>query len=123
METITLKQAIEQGYEKYGYAHDGWQSLKDLKDLTEEEITKDDLCLAEKEKRYLSVSSDTIRDSIIDDLYNQEQEVGMDDDMAEDLLKDFDWENELSAVVDKINDRLQKRGYWMLTNIHIVPND
>jgi hypothetical protein len=47
--TLTVKQALEQGYTHYVFNSDGFQSLKDIIHISDEYFNRDDIRVVEKE--------------------------------------------------------------------------
>ncbi|MBN8824469.1 MULTISPECIES: hypothetical protein [unclassified Spirosoma] len=120
VEVLTRQQAIEQGYEYCGLAGEGWQTLRDITDLEDDEFDQYKWLLFDKDSDCLKISSDVVKDSVLDLVCEAENEIGCDTSMGIDALKDFDWQ-QLFAVIDNVNKALSTARYYTLTKIQLVP--
>lgn len=119
---LTVKEAIEQGYTHYGFDNGDFQHLSQLEDATPEDFQPSewrggDAVLANKEPYYMSISGDSIRDVVTDQICDSD-EYKDDSGTVEDALKEMDVWQDFAA---KINDKLKEHPYWYLTEIKLVP--
>lgn len=118
--TLTIKEALEQGYTKVGTDTSVWQYLYDIEDLTAVDFEdKTKYFLAEKEAQYhLRETKDLaemIADRISDDYAD---ETGCDD--VSDILEQIK-AIDFSSVTQKINYVMTGYPYWNLTKIRLMP--
>ena len=122
MEQLTLKQAIEQGYTHYGFAHREWQHAEELHDDLFKEVEEGDhenLVLFEKKPSYPSISKENIAERLAEYISdNDYEECHRDDECVYTSVKGMDF----SEVANTINEALKVHKYWMLTDIKILPN-
>lgn len=119
-DSLSVKEAIEQGYTLYGYANsDGYQSLYNIKDIDHADFEEfSDIVLAEKEPMYACVSEKCLYEDIADDIMCSEECMGDDTNEILELIKGaVNWKK----IADKINAALQTRPYYTLTQIKLVP--
>lgn len=120
-QTLTVKEAIEQGYTLYGYdsADGGFQSLHSIDGLSAEDFEEfTDMVLAEKEPHYVGVNAIALYQDIIEDLMCSEDCLGDDTVEIDDLVKTaVDWDD----IAAKINAALKTRPYYRLTEIKLIP--
>lgn len=112
---ITVKEAVEQGYNLFGYKDREFQQLQTLEDIIQEDFdTGEVLVLAEKNPRYRSISAAEIQELVFDYMYDI-------DEMADDT--DFMHHNftttDFKPLSDLINERFSKITYYFLTDIEI----
>lgn len=116
---LTIKEALEQGYTKYGYFNREWQTTQNLhvdifKD--EEEYEHENLCLFEKKSKSTSISSEAIAEILSDHIGCMDgDECARDDDIIYDVVMKIDF----TETANMINKKLEEYKYWMLTNIKI----
>lgn len=118
-ESLTVKEAIEQGYLYCGYDGEDFQHLFKIMEIDETYFERPKtVVLADKEAQHLNISAKDLRELITDNLMDN-SDFDDDTDIIPDYLeKEIDWED-LSA---KINAVLKKRPYWYLTKIKLLPN-
>lgn len=116
-DSLTVKEAIEQGYTRYGYGKEDSIRLFKLEETHGISFDEGDIFLAEKEPSFLSASADFIKDSVITDLFSNSDYDDADDAIGDDLENMEGWQ-ELS---DKINAVLKQHPYWYITKIKLVP--
>ena len=121
MKKLTIKEAIDQGYTKYGLEGREWQSVEDLHDDVfeeQEEANWDDLVLFEKDASYPSIDSDTIAEKLAEQIAENDAEECQrnDDDVVYNAVKAIDY----TEIADKINKELEQFKYWMLTDIKLI---
>lgn len=116
-ETMTIEQALKEGYEFCGKQHEEWQSLTDINDLNEEDL-REGYYAAQKKPNYFTFSKESIAETLaelIDENYSQEN--GRDDDEVYQAIKKLDF----SQMETMINSALEKFPYWYLTKIKLTP--
>ena len=121
-ETLTLKEALEQGYTHYCYGHpsNGYQSLQDLSDITESDIKDHDIYLADKETFSPDgIDNESLKDMIADHISSQHyDDTGDDTDTVYDAIKELDF----SDVVKRIENKLSELNHYRwITEIKLVP--
>jgi hypothetical protein len=122
IKTLTVKQAIEEGYTLCGFANKDWQSLIPLEDITDEYFKDSSyngkLVLAEKQSHSYLVDAETFRDLLADTVgENYRQECADDTDEIEELIKEVDF----TEIVNTINEKISVKKWWILTNIELNP--
>lgn len=120
-QTLTLKQAKEQGYTHYCFGHpsNGYQGLDTLEGLTQQDIDEGTLYLADKETFPPSgISNEELKDMIADYIaVNHSDNTGDDTDIVFDAIKEIDF----SDVVERIDKSLEKlNSYRWITEIRLV---
>ena len=117
-QTLTLKQAVKQGYSKVTHTRGEWTFVTDIEDLTDEDFEENSWWLCEKDPKSYSVSIEDISELISGTISQQESdENGRDDDRVYDVLKKIDY----SDIVNKINSNLKEHcAYYTLAGIRLV---
>lgn len=122
--TLTVKQALEQGYESYFYNSDGWQGMKYISDILIEpdsiDWKRDDIFISEKQARQtMSLSEGELKDIIIDQLEGTYYDLTSDDDSSviNDAFSDFDFK----TLEDAINKVLEGVTTYHSTDIKLIP--
>lgn len=117
---LTVSQAIAQGYTLYGYADRDYQSLYNLADIQPQdfEYAPQSLVLAGSEPQYMSIDGESIWDFVQDSVLANSEICDDTDDIAALLKSEIDWEE----IAQKINTALQKKPYYFLTQIKLVPD-
>ena len=115
MNTLTVKQALEQGY-TYCVLEDGETGLIKI----EESIyfSEGDYFLTEKTPHPFQISDKDIEEMVIDLLCNQDEVNDEDGDLA-DLVSDA--KIDFSEVTQKVNDALSAKKYYQSTQIKLIP--
>lgn len=120
---LTVKEAIDQGYESFFYNSDGWQGMKYLSDIEkgyEVDWSRDDIYIVEKEARQcISLAEDEIKDMVIDNLECSYYDAtnNDDDNVIRDAFAKFDFkpfEEAISKVLEGITS-------YHSTDIKLVP--
>jgi hypothetical protein len=121
--SLTVKEALEQGYTLYGYEEYEYQSLSEISDLDADEFESAEahgrtIIAAEKEPSFVSVKVEDLYDDLIDNLMDREEAHGDDTREIEHLVKTaVNW----PEIADKINAALKTRPYYTLTQIKLLP--
>ncbi len=120
MKELTIKEAIEQGYTKYGFEDQDDQFTNDLHDDVFEEYDEEyhgGMVLFEKETVTPKIGKDYLSDTLPEPIFEYEFEelIGL-DDLILDEIKAIDY----TEITEKINKVLGKHKYWILTDIHLV---
>ena len=116
---LTIKEAIKQGYTKYGFQNREWQLVNDLSDaLTEiEEDEWEDIVLFQKKSLQPKISKERIAELLSDNIGDEDSdESGRDDDCVYETVKAIDF----TDIAEKINKELEQHEYWTLTDIKLV---
>jgi|SRR5690606_15322683 len=116
MKTITVKEAIQQGYEYFGYKDREFQHAQSLKDISEEDFnTNETLILFNKKASYRSISAEEIQELIFDYMYDN-------DEMADDteFMNDIFSESDFKPLSELINKKLSDYPYYFLTDIELT---
>jgi len=123
MKQLTIKQAIDEGYTKYGFASRDWQTTQDLHDDIFDEVEPedwDDIVLFEKESTTPSISAKEIAELLSDYIGDNDSEECMrEDEQIYDAVKAIDF----TDISEKINKAMESHKYWMLTDIKLVHNE
>lgn len=118
IKTLTVKEAIEQGYKHYVYSNDGFQALKEIAD-DNIDFSREDIFLVEKESYNPSgVSSKDLAELIADHLEeNHCSESGDDTHQVYETIKELDF----SDVEKRIDEALSLLTYYRASDIKLVP--
>lgn len=117
MKKLTIKQAIDQGYTRFGIAHQRFQRIQNLG------IDKPDfnrwIVLFSKEPMDIQIEEDFIKDLLADALYDHVGDITGDDDpqYAYDGVMKID----CLSVVNQINKILEGHKYYTLTDTQLIP--
>lgn len=119
-EQLTVKEALEQGYENYFIPSNGWQGVNNIADITPDVFLKEDIYLCNKEPQIpSSLSADIIAEMIAERAESDyEDETGSDDasNIYEGVLalNYFD-------IAQKIKEEMANHGYYKQSKIQLVP--
>lgn len=115
---LTPQQAIEQGYLFFGYKGLEYQTLNDLSDITDEDIERG-VCLFSKEYTTPTCQED-IQTFLADHIQDQWSSETQDDtnDVYEAIMT-----IDLSDIADRINNVLEDKKYYTLTDIELVTEE
>lgn len=121
IQTLTVKEAIEQGYTHWGMQIDDFQHLYKLEKISQADFDdanpKYPIVLAEKEPHYMGMSAESLMEVVIDQIMSSE-EFGDDTDTVPDALSEMKGWDEFA---DRINEVLKGHPYWYLTQIRLIP--
>jgi len=117
MKELTVKQAIEQGYTKYGMAYLEWQTANDIGDI-DDDAFRNDLVLFDKEANFITVSGDEIGNVLadrIEDVYCEDS--GDNTTCVLKTIKEIDF----SELAEEINELMKSNhSYYRLTDIKLI---
>jgi len=119
MEKLTVKEAIDQGYTKYGFEDVDDQTVNDLHDDVFDDIDKDDwdgFVLCEKEPTTPIIDKGFILEVLNDKIIDANDEMLIDGYALSNSLESIDY----TDILEKINKELSKFEYWFLTEIKLV---
>ena len=120
MKSLTIQQALEQGYTKYGMAGRDWQMTMDIDDGVFEEVPEeqwDEIVLFDKEELLPRINADTIAEMLAERISeNDAEESGRDDDSVYKTVKNIDY----TEIAAKVNKELKQHRYWQLTDIKLI---
>lgn len=119
--TITVNDAIEQGYMFFAHDTGEFGHLHKIENITDADFEPDrPLYVAEKESYYSpSISSEEIAEALADIIDCQcGDETGDDTDDVRDIVIELDF----TEVAEKINEALKHKKYYKLTTIQLIPN-
>jgi hypothetical protein len=122
--TMTLSEAIAQGYKLCGYADRGYQSLVHIDDLTDEDVENaiedgEPYVLFTKEPSYVpSISAETIAEMVTEHIESEYAFNTGDDDTTkvEYVMKEVDFE----AVTSAINQAVSALKSYTSTDITLI---
>ena len=120
MKTLTIKEAIEQGYKFCGEDRGEWQTLTRIDSLQENDewLVNGALLLAEKDYDNPGIDAESLADLLADHISNQwSDETGDDTDEVLDTIKKLDFQK----FSEYINDSLTHVKSYKLTDIKLVP--
>ena len=118
--TLTVQQALAEGFTYCAPRNDGWTSLWYIKDLTAEDFEKRDWYLAEKESSTLQIENWLLKDFLKDHLENEESEICCDTEQwSKDALDTIDF----VAITDTINQALGQSTYYKICDILLVADE
>ncbi len=118
MKKLTKAEALEQGYTLCGYSkHTDWQSLMSIKDLSDEELSGDELVLASKDFERPTATANWVKELIADSM---ESDWG--GDTGDDTEEVFNAINELdfTTTAEMINKALLDIKSYKLTDIVLI---
>lgn len=120
MKTLTVKEAIEQGFTMYGYAKTEEQKAQKLTiDVFKEEPEHKQklLVLFDKHNSCPSTTTEEISEILSERIgLNDEEECYRDNDDVYVTVSEIDF----TEIVKTINKALEKHSYWMITDIKLV---
>lgn len=115
---LTVKEAIEQGFEYAGKKDTGWQNYDELTDLHPIDVESGNYYLASKEKTHPFIDEKSLLELITEDIDCRFcDETGCDDSTVSDALHGLD----LTSLVKEINERLSVIWSSTLTDIELIP--
>ena len=117
---MTVAEALEAGYTKFGFADREWQSALDIESEANEYFDNPlgSLLLFEKTEYHPSIDARGISDILADHIAdNHGDETGDDTDDVYDTVKAIDF----TSTANMINEQLSKHTYYMLTDIELIP--
>lgn len=123
MKQLTVKEALEQGYENFFYNSDGWQNLKHLSDIkkgVEVDWKRDDIYIVEKQpKQAVSLSEGELKDLIVEHFESQYYDVTGDDDTN--TISDTFSKVDFSPFEEIIGKILEGITSYHSTDIKLIP--
>ena len=124
METITVKEALEQGYTLCGYEDLEMQNLKSIDNLDDEDFEPHygHLCVAKKESNSASISTEEVIEWLTDRYYDAE---GNPDDDTHDMELHFKEKTEIiEDFVSKMNEVYEvKKWFFLDSDLRLVPDE
>lgn len=121
---LTVKEALEQGYEHYFYGSDGWQSMKFISDIVKEpgsiDWNRGDIYIAEKESRQaIFLGEKELKDLIVEHFEGQYYDVTGDDDSntVSDAFSKVDFEP-FEKIIEGVLETLTS---YHSTDIKLIP--
>ena len=123
-QTLTLKEAIEQGYTHccYGHPSNGYQSLDDLSNITEQDVIESEIYLAGKHTfKPAGLTNEELKELIAEHIWvNHEDRTGDDTDTIYDAIKEIDFQD----VSDRIEEVLKNHNtFRYITEIKLIPSN
>lgn len=122
MEKLTLKEAIEQGYESWLYADEQFQSLNDLAFIEDSHFNGRKIELVSKEPYSPSsgIDADSILDLLAEQIWeNHHGETGDDTDTVSDAIRELPKEM-FAPILKAIDDKLNTLSYYKSSGIELV---
>lgn len=118
METITKEEAIKQGYWLCGNSKNtDWQHLLPIEDLTDEEIAKGELVLADTKSESPTTDADWIKELIADAMEsNWGNDTGDDTEQVFNAIDKLDF----TQTAEMVNKALENIKSYKLTDIKIT---
>jgi hypothetical protein len=121
---LTVKEALEQGYQHYFYNSDGWQAMKHISDIEKEpesiDWSREDIYIVEKEpSQAVSLSEGELKELIIDHFDGQYYDITGSDDSntVSDAFSDVDF-SPFEKVIESVLEGLTT---YRPTEIKLVP--
>lgn len=123
-QTLTLKEAIKQGYTHccYGHPSNGYQSLDELTNVTEQDVLESEIYLAGKHTfQPAGLTNGELKELIAEQIWiNHEDNTGDDTDTIYDAIKEIDFQD----VSDRIEEVLKNHNsFRYITEIKLVPEN
>jgi len=120
MEKLTVKQALEQGYEYCAFNVQDWGHVIEITDLTPEDFEDErGYVLCDKQPTQYAISDSQIEDSIVEHIDCQDEFNDEDSELSGIALEGCD--DLLKQLTDKINKNLSVKKFWFQTKIQLVP--
>lgn len=120
MQTITVKEALEQGYTQCGYDGTDFQHLKQISELESddfEENYRGKLVVAGTDSNSVSIDKTEILDFLTDRYYDESP-----DDDTHDIQVCFEEQSEkIEQFVSDMNEIYSKKEWFYLTEIQLLP--
>ena len=116
---LTIKEAINQGYEYFVYPANGYQALNSLTDYSEDEINWDENpTLCGKEPQHpAGMSAEELKEHLADIIAdNHASETGCDTDDVSDAIKSIDF----TEISNKIEAELSKINFYWQSEIELI---
>ena len=123
MNQLTVKEALEQGYENFFYNSDGWQGMKYIADIEKGykvDWSRDDIFIVEKNPtQAISLSEGELKDLIVDHFDGQYYDVTNNDDsnVISDAFSGMDF-NPFEDAIEKV---LEGVTFYRPTDIKLIP--
>jgi len=122
MESITVKQAIEQGYVDYVYDNDGYQRLKNIADDVKDgsiDFSRKDLSVVNKVPSHpQAMDADEIAELLAEQMQSwYSEETDNETDSVYNAIKSLDF----SDVEKMIKEKLSMINYYRSTGIRLIP--
>lgn len=120
VDQLTIDEALLQGYDRFIFNEDGFQCPGYIKDVTEQELAREDIRLLAKESYNPGgISSKDIAALLAEHIYcNHADDTGDDTDRVYDAIKALDF----SEAEQKISEALSNLHYFRGTNIKLIAN-
>jgi hypothetical protein len=120
-QTLTIKEAFEQGYLYFGYADREWQTLNDIdaeifddEDLIDE---LDNLRLFDKEPKTHTIDVTTVASLLADHISDAaDEECYREDNDIHDTVTSLDF----TETTNQINKALENKIWYILTDIQLI---
>lgn len=121
MEQLTVKEALEQGYEHFGHSNEsGWICMHDIKDSMPIKFRGTERLFNKELEPAFQVTSDMVKDILIDRLSNDwDSESGDDTGEMYDFLYDIPVEK-FNEIVVVLNEAMANKHSYKLTKIKLV---
>lgn len=118
IEKLTVKQALELGYESFVYDSDGYQSIKPI-DPEDIDWKRDDISLVEKESfSPMGLEEDILKEMIIESIWlSHHDNTGDDTNSIAEALKPLNLD--LSNVKKQIDEALSELKYYKSSGIKL----
>lgn len=115
---LTVKEALEQGYEYYVYNDDGYQALNHISYM-EMDFKRDDISIVNKDSYHpLGLDAKSIAELLAETInYNHACDSGDDTEQVYNAIMDIDF----SDVEQRISEALSKLHYYRSSNIKLIP--
>lgn len=117
MKQLTVKEALDQGYEYYVYNDEGFQSLKHISDM-DMDFSREDILIIKKESyNPPGLNAKDIAELLAETIeHNHSSDSGDDTEQVYDAIIDLDF-SEAERIIDEA---LSKLVYYRATDIKLV---
>lgn len=118
MKTLSIKEALSQGYTKFLFNSDGFQSLRDISDVNEKDLAKEDIRLVEIEPYCpAGISSKDIAELLAEHIECNHVDQSQDDtEKVYGAIKNIDF----TEAENKISEALSSLHYFRASDIKLV---
>lgn len=115
MESLTIKEALKQGYTHCGSSSKEFQMLDTLESITDEDI-REDTVLADKKSTSPLIDADQIKEMIAEQMEeSHSQDTGDDTNQVYDTVMKLDF----SKTAEFVNKELEVVRHWFLTDVKL----
>jgi DNA-binding XRE family transcriptional regulator len=108
---LSVKEALEQGYDRYCFNMEGFQGLRSIKDVTEEDLARDDIRIIEKDSYSpAGLTSKQIAEMLAEQIHlTHVDDTGDDTNTVYDVIKALDFTETEKKITKALSDLYYSR--------------